>query len=181
MGWELAGFDVDRGRERRTPRTHRRAVGRGPRLRRARRERFGVEQITFDALERSGRADPSRTTYLLDVRTPEEYEAGHIPGSRNAPGGQLVQATDEYVATRNARLVLVDDNGVRATMTASWLRQMGWNDAVVLDGGVSRAQLRPGRPAPGRSVRPRPSRCPSWPTASPTRPRRSPCSTSVPA
>ena len=77
-----------------------------------------------------------RTTYVLDVRSPDEFAAGHRPGSRHAPGGQLVQATDEYVAVRNSRLVLVDDNGVRATMTASWLRQLGWEDAVVLRDGL---------------------------------------------
>ena len=88
---------------------------------------------------------------LLDVRTPDEYEAGHLSGSASAPGGQLVQATDEYIATRNARLVLVDDTGVRSTMTASWLRQMGWNDAVVLGRALDGETLEFGRP-PRRSV-----------------------------
>ena len=76
-----------------------------------------------------------RTLYVLDVRTPEEYEAGHLDGARSAPGGQLVQETDAHIATWNARVVLVDDNGVRATMTASWLKQMGWNDVAVLVAG----------------------------------------------
>ena len=80
-------------------------------------KRFNVHEIGANELAR-WRADPQRTTYVLDVRTPEEFNEGHIEGSVSAPGGQLVQATDEYVATRNARLVLVDDNGVRATMTA---------------------------------------------------------------
>jgi rhodanese-related sulfurtransferase len=69
---------------------------------------------------------------VLDVRTPEEYQAGHLAGARSAPGGQLVQETDVHIAIWNARVVLVDDNGVRAMMTASWLKQMGWNDAAVL-------------------------------------------------
>jgi rhodanese-related sulfurtransferase len=66
------------------------------------------------------------------VRTREEFEAGHIAGSRHAAGGQLVQATDEYVAVRHARLVLIDPQRVRAVMTASWLNQMGWHDVYVL-------------------------------------------------
>src|SRR5436190_12168134 len=41
-------------------------------------------------------------------------------------GGQLVQATDQYVGTLRSRIVLVDDAEVRAVMTASWLRQMGY-------------------------------------------------------
>jgi 3-mercaptopyruvate sulfurtransferase SseA len=39
------------------------------------------------------------------------------------------------MATWGARVVLVDDNGVRATMTASWLKQMGWPDVAVLAAG----------------------------------------------
>jgi rhodanese-related sulfurtransferase len=66
------------------------------------------------------------------VRTPEEFAAGHLPGSVSAPGGQLVQAIDRWVGTRGARLVLVDDHGTRAVMTAHWLKQMGW-DVVVLN------------------------------------------------
>ena len=135
MGWELAGFEVARGHENHAPDpgpesrvwSEAAAAGVG--------ERFGVRHLTIDEVD-AWRAETDRTTYLLDVRTPEEFEAGHLAGSRNAPGGQLVQATDEYVATQGARLVLIDDNGVRATMTASWLRQLGWHDAVVLGGGL---------------------------------------------
>jgi len=76
--------------------------------------------------------DERRTTYLLDVRTREEFETAHIAGSRHAPGGQLVQAADEYMAVRHARVVLIDPQRVRAVMTASWLNQMGWHDVYVL-------------------------------------------------
>ena len=78
------------------------------------------------------RADAGRTLYVFDVRDPAEYEAGHLPGSISAPGGQLVQATDHYVGTLGARIVLIDDAEVRAAMTASWLRQMGWRDVFIL-------------------------------------------------
>ncbi|MGH6919516.1 MAG: rhodanese-like domain-containing protein, partial [Geminicoccaceae bacterium] len=80
--------------------------------------------------------EPNRTTFLFDVRSPEEFLAGHLPGSISAPGGQLVQATDRYVGTLRARLVLVDDDGVRAAMTASWLKQMALHEVAVLEGGV---------------------------------------------
>ena len=73
-----------------------------------------------------------RSLYVLDVRTPEEYEAGHVAGIRSAPGGQLVQETDNYLATWGARVVLADTDGVRAVMTASWLKQMGWCDVAVI-------------------------------------------------
>jgi rhodanese-related sulfurtransferase len=78
-----------------------------------------------------------RTIYRFDVRTPEEHDAGHPEGFELAPGGQLVQATDEWVGVRGARLVLFDDDGVRARMTASWLTQMGWEVAVVENGALA--------------------------------------------
>ena len=72
-----------------------------------------------------------RSLYLLDVRSEEEFLAGHLPGARHAPGGQLVQATDEYVGVRNSRIVLIDDDAVRSVMTASWLIQMDWPEVYV--------------------------------------------------
>jgi rhodanese-related sulfurtransferase len=80
----------------------------------------------------SFRADTTRTLYVFDVRDPTEYAAGHFPGAVNAPGGQLVQATDQYAGALGARIVLIDDREVRAVMTASWLKQMGWRDVFVL-------------------------------------------------
>jgi len=135
MGWELAGLTVERGKDVHAPEPGPEARAWAEAAAAAVGQRFGVRQVSIDEVE-AWAADTARTTYLLDVRTPEEFEAGHLDGSRNAPGGQLVQATDEYVATLGARLVLIDDNEVRATMTASWLRQLGWDDAVVLAGGL---------------------------------------------
>ncbi|ANN77842.1 hypothetical protein BAU07_12700 [Bordetella flabilis] len=100
--------------------------------------RFGVREIDGNELERL-RADKDRTLFLLDVRSPDEYAAGHVPGSRSAPGGQLIQSTEHYAGVLRARLVLVDDNRVRARMTASWLVQMGWKDVYVLAEGLSAA------------------------------------------
>jgi rhodanese-related sulfurtransferase len=71
-----------------------------------------------------------------------------LPGSRSAPGGQLVQATDTYVGTRNARIVLVDNDGVRATMTASWLIQMNWPEVYVLEDGLTGTALETGPDQP---------------------------------
>jgi rhodanese-related sulfurtransferase len=93
--------------------------------------KFAVERIDRKTLER-WRSDEARTLYVFDVRDPAEYLAGHWPGAQSAPGGQLVQATDYYAGTLQARIVLSDDNEVRAVMTASWLKQMGWKDVFVL-------------------------------------------------
>lgn len=82
--------------------------------------------------------DTTRSTFLCDVRSAEEFAQGSLPGAQHTPGGQLVQATDQYLAVRNARIVVFDAEGVRAPVIASWLRQMGW-DACVLQEGVNAA------------------------------------------
>jgi rhodanese-related sulfurtransferase len=84
------------------------------------------------------RAQTGRTLYRFDVRASEEYAAGHIPGFRHYPGGQLVQEIDMAAPVRGARIVLSDNMGARADMTASWLAQMGW-ESYVLDGGYDGA------------------------------------------
>jgi rhodanese-related sulfurtransferase len=84
------------------------------------------------------------------VRTPEEFAAGTIPGAVHAPGGQLIQATDQWVGVRNARIVLIDGGeGVRAPVVASWLAQLGC-DARALEGGV-KSGLK-GAPAAGPAL-----------------------------
>src|ERR1700687_3727305 len=108
---------------------------RGARARGAARRGCAPPRIDKTTLERWRAEADERTLYVLDVRTPEEYQAGHLRGARSAPGGQLVQETDAHVATWGGRIVLVDDNGVRATMTASWLKQMGWEQVAVLIAG----------------------------------------------
>jgi rhodanese-related sulfurtransferase len=131
MGYNLAGFATESGKSKRAMTTS--AAG----LRHAKEaaarvaQRFDIERIDLATVSR-WRADAGRTLYLFDVRNPEEYAAGHLPGAISAPGGQLVQATDQYAGTLGARIVLIDEHEVRAVMTASWLRQMGWRDVFVL-------------------------------------------------
>jgi rhodanese-related sulfurtransferase len=147
MGWDLAGFECERGSERVAPPPSR--AGRDKALASAEKvaSRFGVQFASGKQIQ-EWRADRRRTLYLLDVRTREEFEKSRIAGSRHAPGGQLVQASDEYVGVRNARVVLIDPERVRAVMTASWLNQMGWDDVYVLD-DVSGFELESGpRPQP---------------------------------
>jgi rhodanese-related sulfurtransferase len=131
MGYTLAGFAPDSGKTKR----YGAPSGDGLAWAKAAAERvgetFGIERIDETKLA-SFRSERSRTLYVFDVRDPTEYTAGHFPGAVNAPGGQLVQATDQYAGTLGARLVLIDDRDVRALMTASWLKQMGWRDVFVM-------------------------------------------------
>ena len=131
MGWSLAGFTCDSGKKRRAPGVSRAKLAWAKSAARRVAQACGVEIIDRAKLE-SWRADENRTLYLFDVRDPDEYEASHLAGAISAPGGQLVQATDQYVGTLGARIVLVDDQEVRAAMTGSWLWQMGFADVYVL-------------------------------------------------
>jgi rhodanese-related sulfurtransferase len=141
MGWELAGLDLARGRDDSLPRPSPAGLAKARALADDVAKRFGIARIDDAALARFSAEGEARTLYLFDVRSPEEYARGHLAGARSAPGGQLVQATDAYMATRNARIVLLDDDGVRAVMTGSWLVQMGWSEVYVLDGGLAGRKL----------------------------------------
>ena len=137
QGWFLAGLKLENGAK---PKLADGARGETDALRARARKVAEARGVGFpDAGTVAGwLADPQRTTYLLDVRTPEEYARDGLAGIAHAPGGQLVQTTDQWIGTRGARIVLLDDDGVRAPMTAQWLRQLG-HEAYVLEGGIAAA------------------------------------------
>ncbi|MDR5880248.1 rhodanese-like domain-containing protein [Caballeronia sp. LZ032] len=139
QGWALAGLTLEHGStgsyadlpplseaERDTARERARALA----------ERFGVSAVDAGTV-RQWLGDPARTTYLFDVRTAEEYRRDGLPLARHAPGGQLIQATDHSVAVRNARIVLVDHDGIRAPVVAHWLVQLGYETAIVEAGSLA--------------------------------------------
>lgn len=155
MAWLLAGHRLEQGRHTPLPEptpAHRAAAREGAqRLA----QRAGVRHIDTPTLQRLA-AEPGRTLYRFDTRSADEYRSGHLPGWRWAPGGQLVQATDEYLATRGARIVLADFDGVRAPVTAAWLRQLGGFEVLLhappagalLERGDEARRLRPDPAAP---------------------------------
>jgi rhodanese-related sulfurtransferase len=156
MGFSLAGHATDSGKSKRAPAVTGQGLGFAKEAAARVAKRFDIECVARSTIER-WREDGSRTLYLFDVRDPDEYAAGHFPGAISAPGGQLVQATDQYAGTLGARIVLIDDAEVRAVMTASWLRQMGFRDVWVLvaDGdetSVPAAPVLGDAPPAGRAV-----------------------------
>src|SRR5215470_10309081 len=146
MAWHLAGLGVVASATGRAPAVSAAGATAARQRADAVAQRYGVPVIDRSMLDRWRREADRRTLYLMDVRDPAEYRAGHLPGSVMAPGGQLVQETDSWLGVWGARIVLVDDTGVRARMTASWLRRMGW-DAVVLERGLDGVELERGMPA----------------------------------
>ena len=145
MGWHLAGLTCDHGKDKSAPGLSGAGLAWAKSKAAEVARRFDVARTDRAALAR-WQSDATRTTYLFDVRDPAEYQAGHLPGAISAPGGQLVQATDLYAGTLGARIVLSDDNEVRAVMTASWLRQMGWQDVAVLPEAGKKSEQETGTP-----------------------------------
>jgi rhodanese-related sulfurtransferase len=151
QGWFLEDFPLEHGSTRRYPDAV--TPAKVDEMRRASEqltERFSVPEIDSATLARWA-DDGAHSLFLCDVRTPEEFAAGSLPGAQHTPGGQLTQATDQYVGVRHARLVLFDADGVRAPIVASWLRLMGHDAYVLRDGLASGASL----PAPATIELPR--------------------------
>ena len=133
IGWTLAGQELDKGQTRKFKEVGEDTTKEAAQRARSVADRAGVKRASMADVEK-WKSQSERTSYFFDTRTPEEYEAGHLPGFRSVPGGQLVQETEMVVPVRGARIVLVDPSGgsVRANMPASWLAQMAW-DVYVLD------------------------------------------------
>jgi rhodanese-related sulfurtransferase len=137
MGWQLAGLELDTGSDRLalpqpTPQGRARAEAAARQVA----ETDGVRFVNVEAARQLLAEADRQNVYAIDVRTAEEYAAGHIPGFAWVPGGQAVQATDNFVAVRGGTLLFACDGIVRSAMTASWFRQMGYANAFVLEGGV---------------------------------------------
>jgi rhodanese-related sulfurtransferase len=132
MAWHLAGLEVIHGAERRPPEITTRHAYDARAAAEKVASRLGIKRIDAATLARWRGESDTWSLYVLDVRTPEEYAAGHVQGIRSAPGGQLVQETDNFLAMWGARVVLADTDGVRAVMTASWLKQMGWDNVAII-------------------------------------------------
>ncbi|MBO9546310.1 rhodanese-like domain-containing protein [Caulobacter sp.] len=132
IGWTLAQQSLEHGQSRKFPDVREQTLEEARNRARDVAYRAGVRRLDAQGLTDLAQ-DTHRTLYRFDVRTPEEFAAGHLPGFRSAPGGQLVQETDVFAPVRGGRIVLADDLGPRADMTASWLAQLGW-EVYVLDG-----------------------------------------------
>jgi len=97
----------------------------------------GVRSLDVAALPRTMERRRHETVYLVDVRTSDEYAAGHIPGFRWVPGGQAVQRSDELAVVKNCPIVFCCDRTARATLIASWYRQMGFREVYAVGGGTT--------------------------------------------
>lgn len=136
-GWVLAGYQLETGGDRLTlpaPSPEGLAAAEAYAARLAQED--GVRALDIAGLQALLARRAQESVYCIDVRTQEEYVAGHIPGFRWFPGGQAVQRSDDVAVVHNCPIVFACDRRVRATVTASWYRQMGFNEVYIVDGGT---------------------------------------------
>jgi len=98
-------------------------------------------------LERQAKKDPS--LFVLDVRTPEEYAAGHVPGAVNVPYDQVASHLAEI--PKNKDVVLYCKSGRRAGLAADVLEANGYTKLGHLQGDMQ-AWLQDGRPVEGSAA-----------------------------
>ncbi len=108
MAWHLAGLGAVSGATGRAPAVSAEGIAAARQRAEAVARRYGVPSIDRATLAQWQREADRRTLYVMDVRDPAEYRAGHLPGSVMAPGGQLVQETDTWLGVWGARVVVVD-------------------------------------------------------------------------
>ncbi|MFZ0051221.1 MAG: rhodanese-like domain-containing protein [Desulfobaccales bacterium] len=132
MAWQMAGFNLEHDSRRHAPEPWGKDLQQALETAQKVADRYHVKTIDEKTLNSFKAESKNRTLYIIDVRTPDEFRAGHRADSSYAWGVQVIQSIDKYAATRNARIVLIDNYMVRALMTASWLVQAGLPDTFVL-------------------------------------------------
>ena len=136
-GWVLAGHKLETGADRvELPEPSRDGVAAAEAYAAKLAAEDGVRYLDIAALKSVMARRDQATIYFIDVRTSDEYADGHIPGFRWFPGGQCVQRSDDVAVVKNAQVVFACDGKARATLIASWYRQMGFKEVFAVDGGT---------------------------------------------
>jgi rhodanese-related sulfurtransferase len=132
QGWALAGFPLDRGAN---PDEFPELDPHARQASRARAESL----IGRNKLPRVSATDAAamledgkRTSYLFDLRSSRERAERPCRAAVPVLAGQLVQATDQYAGVHHARLILIDDTGLRAALTALFLRALGFEPHILV-------------------------------------------------
>ena len=91
-----------------------------------------IEEVTpAEVAAMRERGDPA---VYLDVREPNEWNLGRIPGAVFLPRGQLESKVEE-VAPRDARVIVYCAGGNRSALAADTMRQMGYENVASMSGG----------------------------------------------
>jgi sulfur-carrier protein adenylyltransferase/sulfurtransferase len=77
-------------------------------------------------------------TIVLDVREPDEYEQGALPGSIHLPRGNLESSIEGRIPDKSAHVVVMCAGGVRSAFAAETMQQLGYTDVASMVGGFNR-------------------------------------------
>ena len=94
-----------------------------------------VREVTTAEADELRKADGA---LVLDVREPDEYEQGAIPGSMHIPRGTLETNIEMRVPDHSTPLVVLCAGGTRSAFAAQTLGQLGYTDVVSMAGGFNR-------------------------------------------
>ena len=92
------------------------------------------DEINTDELNKLKREHSNLT--LLDVRSPQEYDEGHLPGSVLIPSYDIKKRVMNVLPDKNAYIVVYCQNGGRSRKVVPTLRQMGYKNVFNLKDGM---------------------------------------------
>lgn len=134
MGWRLAGYELESGSGRGHPRPAKAPPDWAEEATTRLAQQAQIRSMTVDNLEalRAG----GEAFYAVDIRLPEEFLSGHVPGSISIPGGQFALQHENYLAVRRAPIVLIADDPIRPVWAAVLCQDLGFPNVCVLEGGI---------------------------------------------
>lgn len=74
---------------------------------------------------------------IVDVREPDEFEAGHLPGAKSVPRGLLELRAADDLPDNDARIVVHCALGGRGSLAAKSLQEMGYTNVANMEGGLN--------------------------------------------
>jgi molybdopterin/thiamine biosynthesis adenylyltransferase/rhodanese-related sulfurtransferase len=97
-----------------------------------------TEVDTATAAARLDAVDDDATVLVLDVREPDEYEEGALPGAIHIPRGHLEAQVESRITDHDAEIIVYCAGGVRSAFAVDTMQQLGYQNAVSMDGGFGR-------------------------------------------
>ncbi len=134
MGWRLAGYELEVGAGSGRPGSLAEVPHWVEQESGALTERARIRSIAIDGFE--ALRSSSGPFYAVDIRLPEEFRAGHSPGSISSPAGQLALQHENFLAARRAPVVVLSDDPVRPIWAAALCQDLGFASVSVLAGGI---------------------------------------------
>ena len=102
------------------------------------RELLAQTKARIREVDTAGAADAIRRgAVVLDVREPDEYEQGALPGAIHIPRGNLESQVENRIPDRDRPIVVHCSGGTRSVFAAKTLDELGYRDVVSMAGGFN--------------------------------------------